>query len=122
MEVLRCEKKTIEAMVCIYCRGNGHEGSRAGGCASCRDLLTYAHERLDKCVFGENKSVCAQCPIHCYQPERRAEIKAVMRYAGPRMLLRHPWLALQHRLAKKKKFTSRVQAVIDRKSRAGSGT
>jgi hypothetical protein len=28
----------------------------------------------------------------------RERVTAVMRYAGPRMLLRHPWLALRHLL------------------------
>jgi hypothetical protein len=26
----------------------------------------------------------------------REPIKAVMRYAGPRMMYRHPWLAVRH--------------------------
>ena len=45
---------------------------------------------------GETKLACAKCPIHCYQPEVREKVKAVMRYAGPRMIWRHPILALRH--------------------------
>jgi hypothetical protein len=39
---------------------------------------------------------CAKCPVHCYRPELRERIRAVMRYAGPRMLFRHPRLAILH--------------------------
>ncbi|HNR32353.1 MAG TPA: nitrous oxide-stimulated promoter family protein, partial [Candidatus Hydrogenedentes bacterium] len=35
-------------------------------------------------------------PIHCYKPVMREQTRAVMRYAGPRMLFRHPWLTVMH--------------------------
>ena len=34
--------------------------------------------------------------VHCYQPEMREKIRQVMRFAGSRMLLYHPALALWH--------------------------
>ena len=65
-------------------------------CAECQELLQYALERLDNCPFQEHKTTCENCPVHCYRPEMRERIRAVMRYAGPRMLFRHPLLALLH--------------------------
>ena len=65
-------------------------------CADCEALRDYARQRLEKCPFQAGKTTCAKCPIHCYQPEQRESIRAVMRYAGPRMLLRHPILTLCH--------------------------
>ena len=59
-------------------------------------LNAYAEKRLDKCVFGEEKPACKQCPVHCYQPIKREEMKQVMRWAGPRMLWRHPILTIRH--------------------------
>ncbi|PWC20694.1 nitrous oxide-stimulated promoter family protein [Brenneria roseae subsp. roseae] len=59
-------------------------------------LFDYAINRLERCYFGEEKPACKHCPIHCYQPARREEIKAIMRWSGPRMLLRHPILAIRH--------------------------
>lgn len=56
----------------------------------------YADKRLDKCVFGEEKPACKQCPAHCYQPAKREEMKQIMRWAGPRMLWRHPILTIRH--------------------------
>lgn len=67
-------------------------------CRECEDLLTYALKRLTYCRFGENKTTCAACPVHCYAPEPREAIRKVMRYAGPRMLWTHPVLTARHLL------------------------
>lgn len=88
------EARTIRLMIEIYCRGR--HGSQATLCAECRELLDYACARLDRCPWGAQKPNCAQCTIHCYRPAMRARVKEVMRYAGPRMALRHPILALRH--------------------------
>ena len=85
---IKREKKTIEAMVHIYCK-NKHDG-KGELCSECTAFLEYARMRLDKCPFQEKKTTCAHCPIHCYQPEKRQKAKEIMRYAGPRMLLHHP--------------------------------
>jgi hypothetical protein len=86
------EWRTIETMVRIFCRDH-HEG---GLCPECKGLLDYASVRLDRCRFGADKPTCAKCPVHCYQKNRREQVKAVMRYAGPRMLWEHPILSLWH--------------------------
>lgn len=88
------EKRTVEAMIRTTCEGQ--HGTRGGLCPECRELLRYALKRLEKCPFQGNKTTCADCPIHCYHPSMREEIRAVMRYAGPRMLIRHPLLAMHH--------------------------
>jgi hypothetical protein len=88
------EKKTIEAMLNIYCRGL-HE-TRDALCAECREVLDYAAKRLDKCPFQAGKTTCANCRVHCYKPSVRKRIKEVMRFAGPRMMYRHPALAVFH--------------------------
>jgi len=81
-------------MVRLYCRDQ--HGTKEGMCADCRALLDYARARLEHCPYQERKSTCAKCPIHCYKPAMREQMRAVMRYAGPRMLLRHPLLAVLH--------------------------
>jgi hypothetical protein len=88
------ERRTVEAMIRLYCAD--HHGARAGLCESCAELRDYALERLARCPFQDGKTTCAKCPVHCYRPARREEIRIVMRYAGPRMILRHPLLALWH--------------------------
>jgi hypothetical protein len=91
------ERRTIEKMVGIYC-ADRHGGSDASLCGECGEFLDYAGVRLQKCPYGEDKPTCANCPIHCYKPARRAQVRRIMRYAGPRMLLRHPVLAITHKL------------------------
>ena len=62
----------------------------------CAALPGNASQRRDRCPHGDNKPFCSNCPIHCYKPEMRQQMRAVMRYAGPRMLLSHPALVLRH--------------------------
>jgi hypothetical protein len=88
------EERTVEAMIRIYCRGR-HK-TRNALCDDCNDLLDYARRRLDKCPFQEGKTSCGNCRVHCYKPGMREKIRTVMRYAGPRMLYRHPLLAFYH--------------------------
>ncbi len=91
------ELKTIRAMVRMYCRGHGHECGDAL-CADCCELMAYATRRLERCVFGDAKPTCANCVVHCYSAEMREKVRVVMRWAGPRMLLRHPILGIRHLL------------------------
>jgi hypothetical protein len=90
------EKRTIRAMVRIYCRA--HHRADDCPCAECQALLDYAMQRLDRCPYGAEKTTCVRCPTHCYKRDMREQVKVVMRYAGPRMLFRHPILALFHML------------------------
>ncbi|ANQ24174.1 nitrous oxide-stimulated promoter [Vibrio natriegens] len=97
---LATEFKTVKAMVEVYCRAN--HGSKGELCTECRDLLYYAEMRLDRCPYGENKPTCNKCPIHCYKPEPKEQMRLIMRYSGPRMLLKHPVLAIRHLLHEKR--------------------
>jgi hypothetical protein len=88
------ERRTIEAMIGIYCRD--HHEQRKGLCERCGEVFAYAELRLDKCLFPDNKPTCAHCPVHCYKPAMRDQVKQIMRYAGPRMIYNHPYLAIRH--------------------------
>ncbi len=87
------ELRTIRAMLRIYCRD--HHGGRKL-CDECEQLAAYAEKRLAGCPYGDEKPTCANCRIHCYGPVQREQVRVMMRYAGPRMLTRHPYLALMH--------------------------
>lgn len=87
------EKRIVMQMIHLYC--SKREGNKQL-CTACEQLLAYAHERLERCKFGDAKPTCRRCPIHCYRPDMRLRMQAVMRYAGPRMLLHHPMSAFQH--------------------------
>lgn len=87
------EKQTIDFMVRLYCRRH------LGLCdvpKEYAELIAYAYRRLDHCRFGEQKSTCKRCPIHCYGRTQREEIRKIMRWCGPRMLFYAPITALRH--------------------------
>jgi hypothetical protein len=91
------ELETVRRMIGIHCRGV-HGGGREP-CGECAALLDYARRRVEKCPFRADKPACADCAVHCFEPAMRERIRAVMRYAGPRMAWRHPILSLFHLLS-----------------------
>ena len=95
------EKKTVSLMVNIYCRAK-HKPNDVP-CPDCRALLSYAEKRLMRCPFQQEKPPCNKCPVHCYSPEKRIAIQEIMRFAGPKMLWRHPVLAILHLVDGKRK-------------------
>ena len=89
------EKATVRVMIALYCRQK-HHTPKNQLCDECNDLLQYAMQRLTMCRFGEQKTTCELCPKHCYRKDYKLKIKEVMRYAGPRMMLHHPIMAVKH--------------------------
>src|SRR5512133_1627662 len=113
------EWRTMQVMVGSYCSEHGHNCSPGQSlCAECAEFLGYAERRLEKCPYGPAKPTCAKCPIHCYKPQPREFARVVMRYAGPRMVLRHPWLSLTHFLDKARRVEHPMAA---RRSRRDPG-
>ena len=94
------EKKILSQMIALYCRRN--HGTRGDLCPRCAALDAYARQRSDKCPFMEQKTFCSNCQVHCYKPDMRQEIRAVMRFSGPRMLTCHPIMAVRHLLETKR--------------------
>jgi hypothetical protein len=87
------EKRVVSKMIALYCR------KRLGTKEmpkEYKELEAYAHKRLDGCKFGDDKPACKRCPIHCYKPTMRAEMRAIMRWAGPRMIIYNPIAAIKH--------------------------
>ncbi|MBF0319188.1 MAG: nitrous oxide-stimulated promoter family protein [Nitrospirae bacterium] len=89
------EKKTVTKMIQFYCK-KLHHPKDSPFCPECAGLLEYSHRRLDKCVYQNDKPACSKCTIHCYKPDRRQQIRDVMRYSQPRLLLRRPHLVILH--------------------------
>lgn len=94
------EKTMVSQMIGLYCRKN-HK-TKKGLCSDCAELDKYARLRSDKCPFMETKTFCSNCKVHCYKPEMREKIRAVMRFAGPRMIFHHPVAAIRHVIETKK--------------------
>lgn len=94
------EKAMVSQMISLYCKKNHRTKNEL--CPDCATLAEYARQRSDKCPFMETKTFCSNCRVHCYKPEMRERIRAVMRFSGPRMLFHHPIAALRHVIETKK--------------------
>lgn len=90
------EQHVVEEMIALYCRRYHTDYAKEHLCPSCQEIADYAKERSAKCPFMENKTFCANCSVHCYKPAMREQIRKIMRYSGPRMLLYHPRMAIWH--------------------------
>lgn len=93
------EKQLVSQMIALYCKKQ--HGSKSI-CPDCAALDAYARQRSDKCPFMETKTFCSNCKVHCYKPEMREKIRAVMRFSGPRMLFHHPVIAIRHMIETQK--------------------
>ena len=94
------EKRMVSQMIALYCKKNHR--TKDGLCPACAALADYARQRSDKCPFMETKTFCSNCRVHCYKPQMRAQIRAVMRFSGLRMLFRHPVAAVRHMIETKR--------------------
>lgn len=86
-------------MIQMHCRDRHATPSL---CKECAALLEYALGRVDCCRFGEAKPACSHCTVHCFRPAMREQTRVAMRYSGPRMTYRHPYLALRHLLDRRR--------------------
>jgi len=114
---LKREHQTLVCMTKIYCEDH-HPQQHGQLCSSCDELMTYSEQRLAKCPYGQAKPTCAKCPIHCYKKQKREHVREVMRYAGPRMPLRHPIQALTHVFDKLRRIVHPMELRRARKRQA----
>lgn len=91
------EKQVVQAMINVYCRKKHHSKTL---CEDCEALSKYADKRLSCCRYGDNKGFCSHCSTHCYAPKYKEQIKQVMRFSGPWMLIYHPIMVIKHILKK----------------------
>lgn len=94
MSRIQKEKDTIKIMIEIYCKKKHKHKDML--CDECQELLDYANKRLDFCKFGEGKSFCSKCSIHCYKMDMKAKIKDVMRFSGPWLIIYSPKQLIKH--------------------------
>ena len=103
------EARMVSQMIALWCRGHhasvqhGAEGPavRLGLrtvqlCPACAELHAYACARIKVCPHMGTKTFCSACPTHCYRPAMREQIRQVMRWAGPRMIIYRPVAAIKH--------------------------
>lgn len=92
------EQKVLSLMFRLYCKHYHTKESRGGEalCADCKRDLDYACKRSQHCPRMKEKSFCAFCPRKCYSLAMSEKISKVMKFAGPRLLLRKPSAVISH--------------------------
>ncbi|MFZ4581564.1 MAG: nitrous oxide-stimulated promoter family protein [Paludibacter sp.] len=108
MTQIEYEQHIVYRMLLVFCRKH-HGVNKNLLCESCNQLNNYAQIRLEKCSFGNDKPACKICPVHCYKPDMREQIREVMRYSGPRMALYYPIDAVKHIFRKHNKLKNKTQ-------------
>ncbi|MCX5774676.1 MAG: nitrous oxide-stimulated promoter family protein [Fusobacteria bacterium] len=91
---LNREIKTLKIMVEMYCK-KVHNDVKPF-CEKCQESLDYVISRVENCPKKSYRGICKGCKIHCYKDVYREEIKKIMRFSGPRLIMKHPILALLH--------------------------
>lgn len=81
------EKRIVNLMISNFCL-DIHKSEEL--CEECQELKDYAEKRLLTCPYIENKPVCSNCTIHCYNKKQKGKIKQVMKTMGPRMIYKNP--------------------------------
>ncbi|MGO3732398.1 MAG: nitrous oxide-stimulated promoter family protein [Vagococcus sp.] len=86
------ERQTVSAMIALYYKQFSDDSHKIEE----QDIHDYAMQRLSYCQFGEKKPTCNVCPVHCYKKTYQEQMKKIMRYSGPRMLVYHPVMTWKH--------------------------
>jgi hypothetical protein len=104
---LERDLQLLASFVRVYCRRHHRDAPRAAFalrghwpppgarphadpvelCAACRKLLAHAIVMRTRCPL-DPKPACRKCPVHCYAPRYRTQMREVMRYSGRRLVLR----------------------------------
>lgn len=118
---LNTEFKTITTMIDLYClKHHQTDTAKFHRCPDCEQFRNYVKQRLDRCPYGENKPSCKQCPIHCYKPQQKIKSQTIMRYSGPKMLVKHPIMAIRHLLHDRKSIPEHSTEMLSNHKRRKS--
>lgn len=126
MNTIENEIAVAEQMIALYCRKK-HKSVKKELCAECQFLFEYVKTRRKYCPFGEQKTFCSHCPVHCYKEDMRMKIKEVMRFSGTRMLFYNPPMAIKHlsdtiKHRRKVKQKEKLVAKFNKEKKSGETT
>lgn len=98
---IKRDLRTLQAIGSIYCAAHHVDAPKNphGMCAECAATIAFTHDRASNCPNGHTGN-CADCAIKCNRGEQQQRIKAIMKYAAPRMLFKHPLMTLEYALKK----------------------
>lgn len=93
------EKTNIKKTFGIYC--SKHHGSSGKLCPKCTALLATVMTKMNRCPYGITKPICDRCDraAICFGAKQAQEFLNIMNSTQKRMFLRHPIMAVKHKLA-----------------------
>ena len=92
------EKEHIKKTFAVYCHSHhGTEGAKL--CAKCNGLLLTVMTKIDRCPYGITKPICDRCDRPCFGNAPTKEFLQIMDAAQTKMWLKHPIMAIKHKLA-----------------------
>lgn len=92
------EKETIRKMFGIYCKSKHTKATDKKLCPKCTALLATVMLKMSRCPYGITKPICDKCKTPCFGTAQTKEFLEIMTKAEGKMFLKHPIMALKHRL------------------------
>lgn len=92
------EKKNIRKTFGVYCHKH-HGTADEKLCPKCTALLAVVMTKMNRCPYGITKPVCDRCDRPCFGPAQTRDFLNIMNSSQMSMFLRHPMLAIKHKLA-----------------------
>ena len=68
-------------------------------CPKCTALLATVMTKLSRCQYGITKPICDRCENQCFGAAQNKEFMKIMQSASTGMFLRHPMMAIKHKMA-----------------------
>ncbi len=113
------EKENIRKTFAVYCHKH-HNTSGNQLCPQCQALLATVFTKINRCPYGITKPICDRCDRPCFGAHQTQQFMQIMESSKKGMLLRHPKMAVKHKLAsmgvdyakyqQQKKIDDRVKA------------
>lgn len=92
------EKANIKKTFGVYChKEHGTEGDKL--CPKCTALLATVLMKMNRCPYGITKPICDRCDRPCFGAKATQDFLTIMKSAQRGMFLRHPVMAIKHKLA-----------------------
>ena len=94
------EKNNIRKTFGIYCHSH-HNTNSDKLCPKCTALLATVLTKINRCPYGITKPICDRCDraAQCFGSQQAKEFLTLMGSTQKRMFLRHPMMAVKHKLA-----------------------
>ena len=90
------EKENIRKTFAVYCAKH-HKPKNGKLCPACTALLATVFTKMDRCPYGITKPICDRCDR--FGAKATQDFLTIMKSAQRGMFLRHPVMAIKHKLA-----------------------